>query len=372
MHLGYYIHGFDSGNVQRAKLISQNIKLPITFIGTNIARHDWSGIYNYRLLSLSEDTQSVSELPINENSQTYSFHYAPYYNNSSRQRILAIANWVERTNPTAVVVDSSVEIIQQLRLLGVPVIALRQHGSRSDFPHLCGYNAAYKLLALFPPILESSTTPKWAIDKSIYVSGFSRYSNRELTKQEARSRLEIASYQKVVVILNGKNKGKYCLSTIASAASASPEWLWLIVGQIRRDCNSLPDNISVLGWRDDTYVYLKAADVAISSGGHSTMMEIGTAKIPFMSIPDDKQFGEQRYEAELLEDLGLCLIGDIFPQGDFAKSTLNKLQKMNIDRWDRIMSADGALQAARKIESEVRLLDRYCTEFATMQFTPSA
>lgn len=360
MHLGYYIHILDSGSAQKARLISQNINLPITFIGNGVSKFDWGGVSNYQLLDLpTKNLEQIADLPINQNCQTYSFHHAPYYDNAERQKMSAIAKWVEQTNPTAVIVDDSAEIIQYLRLLAVPVIAIRQDGDRSDFPHLCGYNAAYKLLALFPQILEPPVTPNWMIDNTIYVAGFSRYSSKTLTKGEARAKLEICSKQKVVLVLNGSEKAQHLLSQIALAASASPEWLWLVVGKIRRDCGSLPENIAVLGWREDIYTYVKAADVAIASGGHNIMMEIGTAKTPFMCIPDDKPFEEQRAEAKLLEELGLCFVTDVFPDGNSVKFLLGKLQTMDVSRWQEIISTDGAVQAGHKIESEVKLLDRY-------------
>ena len=287
----------------------------------------------------------------------FPFHHAPLFDRINRQQKMVLARWIEEVDPTAVIVDESVEIIQYLRLLGVPVIAIRQHGDRSDFPHLCGYSSAYKLLAPFPKILESSSTSQWAIDRTIYVPGFSRYSLNNLSKGEARAKLDIQPQHQIAVVLNGKSKGRYLLSEIAAAATASPEWIWFVVGQVRRDCSSLPANLSVLGWRKDIYVYLKAADIAIASGEHNTMMEIGTAKTPFLCIPDDKPFEEQRLEAELLESFGLCLVLDFFPQGDLVGSILNRVRALNVTKWEQIMSVSGAAVAASNIESEVKLLN---------------
>ncbi len=301
----------------------------------------------------------VPDLPINQNCQTYSFHYAPYYSDAYRQRAVMLSEWVGKTNPTAVIVDVSAEITQYLRFLGVPVIAVRQHGDRTDYPHLAGYDAAYKLFAPFPEILEFEGTFSWIRAKTIYSSGFSRYSQRTTTKSAARESLNISLQQKVALVLNGKGGSKHSLADITAAALATPAWLWFIVGEADRDCDSLPDNVSVVGWCEDTYIYLKAADVAIASAGHNTVMEIGTAKIPFLSIPEARPFDEQVIKAQLLEKLGLCLMREAFPCSDSIDFILENLKTINVDRWDGIMAVDGAAQAATAIESEVKLLANY-------------
>lgn len=359
MHLGYYVHLHGSGHAQRAKAIAKHLE-SVTIIGTGVEQKNWEGVSNYRLLNLPADKiEYVRDLAINRNCQTYSFHYAPYYSTAYRQRVVKLANWVEETQPTAVIVDVSSEITQYLRLLGVPVISVRQHGDRTDLPHLCGYDAAYKLLAPYPQVLESSDVPDWIKEKTIYTPGFSRYSHRQLTKTAARTKLAIPIGQKVVLVLNGNGGNKHSLADIASAAAATPSWLWLVIGKIARDCGNSPDNVRVIGWCEDTYVYLKAADVAIASGGHNTVMELGTAGLPFLCIPEPRPFNEQIVKAEILAKLGLCLVSNDFPDCNAIESILERLKSMDVSKWQKIMSVDGAAQAARAIASEARLLDSY-------------
>ena len=144
--------------------------------------------------------------------------------------MLKIAQWVETSQPTLVVVDVSAEITQYFRLLGVPVISMLQHGDRTDSAHLCGYDAAYKLLAPYPESLESDSVPLWKKQKTIYVPGFSRYSGYSLSKSQARKKLGINQQQKVVLVLKGKGGDKHCLQSISEAAKITPEWQWFIVG----------------------------------------------------------------------------------------------------------------------------------------------
>ncbi|WP_036479264.1 hypothetical protein [Myxosarcina sp. GI1] len=360
MHLGYYIHLHGSGHARRAKAISQHFDLPVTFIGTGVSQHNWEGVANYQLLDLPPDKiEYVPKLPINQNCQTHSFHYAPYYAATYRQRAVKIANWVEQKQPTAIIVDVSAEITQFLRFLGVPVIGVRQHGERSDLPHVCGYDAAYKLFATYPQLLEVPQTPNWIKAKTIYAPGFSRYSERCLTKSAARAELNISPQQQVVLVLNGRGGNCHSLTKIAAVASVTPDWLWLIVGETDKEGGSLPHNLCSLGWCEDTYLYLKAADVAIASGGNNTVMEIGTARIPFLCIPEFRPFDEQKIKAKILERLGLCLVANTFPDGNTIKTLLARLKTLDVSKWNEIMAVDGAARAAKAIELEIKLLDSY-------------
>ena len=306
-----------------------------------------------------DKVEYVRDLPINRDCQTYSYHYAPYYSDAYRQRAVAIANWVEQTKPTAVIVDVSSEITQYLRFLGVPVIGVRQHGDRSDFPHLCGYDAAYKLFVPYPELLEFSGVPSWVRDKTIYSPGFSRYSNRYETKLVARQKLNLTVTQKVVLVINGNGGGKHSLDKIAAAAAVTPQWRWLVVGEVDRNRVRLSKNVSVLGWVEDTYLYLKAADVAIASGGHNTVMEIATARVPFLCIPEPRPFDEQLIKAEILQKLGLCLVETAFPHASSIEFILDELKNADVSKWSEIMAVDGAAQAAKAIEAEVKILAGY-------------
>ena len=301
----------------------------------------------------------VSDVPINRDCRTYSAHFAPYYSDAYRRRATILADWVEQVKPTAVIVDVSSEITQYLRFLGVPVISVLQHGNRADLPHLCGYDAAYRLFAPYPELLESPGIPSWIRDKTIYSPGFSRYSQRQETKADARRQLRIDPEQKIVVAINGKGGGKYSLTEIVPAAIATPNWQWLILGQVDRDIYQLPDNVSILGWCEDTYLYLKAADVAIASGGHNTVMEIGTAQLPFLCIPESRPFDEQQAKAELLAKAGLCCLAQNFPRPNAIEFLFDKLAALDVSRWQKFMAADGAIQAAKAIEAEIKLLASY-------------
>jgi predicted glycosyltransferase len=351
MHIGYYIHSHGKGHLQRAQEIAKYIKSNVTFLGSNLSNSDVS--YRFNIVDLpADEVKYVPPLQINVNCETLSFHYAPYAAKTYQQRMLKLAQWVEKTRPTLVVVDVSSEITQYFRLLGIPVISIRQHGDRNDSPHLCGYDAAYKLLAPYPKSLESASTAYWVREKTIYVPGFSRYSGRVLSKSQARDNLGINQQQKVVLVLKGKGGDKHCLESISQAAKTTPEWQWFIVGPTQINSHNLPKNIFCKGWQQDTFPYLKAADVVIASAGHNTIMEIAEAQVPFLCIPEERPFNEQKVKANLLEKMGLCLHANTFPTTHSIKSILELLIKMDVSNWKNLVSSDGAKKAGMAIESE--------------------
>jgi len=68
--------------------------------------------------------------------------------------------------------------------------------------------------------------------------------------------------------------------------------------------DSIPDNVQILSLIEDQFPYLKASDVIIAPGGHSTMMEALSFGIPMISIPDQSH-SEQQNNAIVIEEDGL-------------------------------------------------------------------
>ncbi|WP_340819004.1 glycosyltransferase [Methanolobus sp. WCC4] len=81
--------------------------------------------------------------------------------------------------------------------------------------------------------------------------------------------------------------------TLLSGPSVDPESL-----------GTLPENVTILKFIDDQFPYMKASDVVIAPGGHSTMMEALSFGVPMISIPDQKH-SEQQNNALVIEEDGL-------------------------------------------------------------------
>ncbi|WP_407282752.1 UDP-N-acetylglucosamine--N-acetylmuramyl-(pentapeptide) pyrophosphoryl-undecaprenol N-acetylglucosamine transferase [Methanolobus sp. WCC1] len=66
----------------------------------------------------------------------------------------------------------------------------------------------------------------------------------------------------------------------------------------------LPENVTILKFIDDQFPYMKASDLVIAPGGHSTMMEALSFGVPMISVPDQKH-SEQQNNAFVIEEDGL-------------------------------------------------------------------
>ncbi|WMW24372.1 glycosyltransferase [Methanolobus sediminis] len=67
---------------------------------------------------------------------------------------------------------------------------------------------------------------------------------------------------------------------------------------------TLPENVTILKFIDDQFPYMKASDLVIAPGGHSTMMEALSFGVPMITVPDLKH-NEQQNNAFVIEEDGL-------------------------------------------------------------------
>lgn len=65
----------------------------------------------------------------------------------------------------------------------------------------------------------------------------------------------------------------------------------------------LPENVTIMKFIEDQFPYLKASDLVIAPGGHSTMMEALSFGVPILSFPDMRH-SEQENNATSLEEEG--------------------------------------------------------------------
>ncbi|MDK2826305.1 MAG: hypothetical protein PWQ44_1485 [Methanolobus sp.] len=97
-------------------------------------------------------------------------------------------------------------------------------------------------------------------------------------------------FRKVIEAAGMDNSINY---TLLSGPSVDPESL-----------GTLPENFTILKFINDQFPYMKASDLVIAPGGHSTMMEALSFGVPMITVPD-KKHNEQQNNALVIEDDGL-------------------------------------------------------------------
>lgn len=100
---------------------------------------------------------------------------------------------------------------------------------------------------------------------------------------------------------------KKLLSNVIEAARSTPDTHYTLVGGPNVSADSfkdVPGNVSLLSYLNNMFPYIKASDVVIAAGGHSTLMECLSFGKPVLSFPD-MFHSEQENNARRIEKLKL-------------------------------------------------------------------
>ncbi|MBB4078745.1 putative glycosyltransferase [Lewinella aquimaris] len=331
--VAFYVHHHGSGHANRTRLLAAHLPAdtPIHVLTSAADRFtDWTGGKVHPLppdVSPDRDPQ----LDILENQVV---HYAPVDLSGAQQRMAILSAFIARNRPAWFIIDLSVEIALFVRLCGVRVALVRLHGYRDDPAHLAAFRLADRLIAPFPPQLEDEHTPEWVRQKTTYLGAFSRYDHRKESRRDCRLQLGLDQDSKVATVINGLGGGAQELSEWVSAARANPDWRFLLIGKVADAFDSSPVNLRRIGMVADTFPYLKAADVVVGSGGTNTMMEIGAARVPFISRPEPRPFGEQVCKMRALRRVGLTDIVTDTPDANAWGPLLDRASKQEVSGWD--------------------------------------
>lgn len=353
--IGWYVHHHGTGHLNRMQSVRAHMDVPLTAFS-------------------SRPGPGVQPLPIDvdpprseacaTSDPAVGFHYAPLGVDGIRQRMSILAEWVRRDDPDVFVVDVSVEVAALMRLLSVPTVIMRQHGGRDDLPHRMCYSNASVLLAPYPMWLEDERTPDWVRHKTVYAGGFSRFDDQIRTpdgdadpddlnmRDKARQRLGISPDTRLVVVMGGE--GGRVGWPLAEAARATADWRWVVLGSgWQSDIGDLG-----VGWVEDPFDWLCAADVVVSHAGHNALTECAAADRPMLVIPQDRPHDEQRHKAQLLQQHGLAVVAPQWPAAGAWPELLERTLDRSPDPKHRLVDGHGARRAAYIVQHAARRMGR--------------
>ena len=359
-HVGYYVHHHGHGHLARAEAVLHHLGTKATVLT--------SSPFARRL----EDTATVVRLPLDtdlsDNLEARAavvpsfLHYAPTGSAGLRSRTAQIAAWAAQAEPALLVVDVSVEVALLGCLLGVPVAVVRQHGQRTDLPHRLAYEAATALLAPYPAALEDSNTPAWVRAKTHYAGGFSRFDGRPSDGPakgwETGAGPAEAGRGRQVLVFGGSGGSERTPRQIASAAAATPDWTWTVLGGAGRRPASGPSNVRWVGWTRDPWLYLCAADVVVAHAGGNAVMEVAAAGRPLVCLPEARPFDEQHAKGRALARLGAAVVRERWPGPEAWPHLLDEA----VGLGGHCLSALNDGHGARRMAA---FLDRLVRQFAT-------
>ncbi|BDB45028.1 hypothetical protein Mkiyose1665_23510 [Mycobacterium kiyosense] len=243
----------------------------------------------------------------------------------------AIADWVARAQPEAVVVDVSVEVATFVRLLGIPVIVMALPGNRVDGPHQLVHRLADHIVAAWPRQL---CTPPWLqqySNKTSYVGGISRF--------EGRSRgpgARPASPHTLRVLVLGGAGNEF---GAAPEQSPEPAATWTRLGG---DSGT---------WQADPWPAICAADVVVTHAGQGCIADVAAAQRPAVVIPQSRPFDEQLSTATVLRRHQLAAVARRWPESRAWPALLDHACAADTQRWTRWRVDGAAGRAAATIEA---------------------
>ena len=349
--IGFYVHHHGRGHANRARQIIAYLDEPVTIFGSSVNFLRDLANERIRIVELPSDVVPEAE----RDPPPDMLHYAPLRVPGIRERMFRLAEWVYRTPPSLLVIDVSVEVALFARLLSVPTVVMRQNGHRDDLPHRAAYQSAQGLLAPYSADLEDLDTPDWIRQKTYYAGGFSRYTGRALSHTEARHQLKMDADQRYAVVMSGLGGAGNPLEAVRSAAQACPDWRWWMVGPTVVNESELPPNVKIVGQVDDTFPYLRGADVVVASAGNNTVMEVATAGASYICIPEERPFDEQRSKAEALDQVNAAMVLDAWPEAGEWAALLERAMQTDTSALVNLIDANGAKRCARYLHQVAEL-----------------
>jgi glycosyl transferase family 28 len=321
--IGYYAHHHGRGHLQRAECIAAHLSTPttiLTSVTSDASRAD-------RVSLARDDDGPVRGDP----SAGGVLHWAPLGHAGLRHRMATIAAWIDRERPAAMVVDVSVEVAMLCRSMGVPVVVVAMQGDRTDRAHRMGYDLADALLACWPKALADPAWPRHWTQKTCFASAFSRFDTR-ITPAASRT-----GARRRVAVLMGAGGTDVGAEQLATAAAATPDWDWDILG-------------GAAGWSADPWPVLQRADVVVTHAGQNALAEVAASRTPAVVVPQIRPHGEQAATADLLERVGLATVRRAWPAPAAWPALLDEVVATDGSRWELWCPGDGAQRAARFVD----------------------
>ncbi|MDQ3486049.1 MAG: glycosyl transferase [Actinomycetota bacterium] len=337
--IGYYVHHMGLGHLQQARCIAAHSCDDVTGLSSLARPVDWVGDW----VELPRDDADSRAVDPTAHGQ---LHWAPLGDDGLRTRMAAIADWVHRAGPTALVVDVSVEVTALARLMGIPVASMVLPGTRDDAAHRLGWSLADMLLAPWPRDLSTQLlggAETWAA-KMLHVGAFSRFDGRRRTAPGGDTRS--------VVVLRGCGGSSLRDQDLRDAEAATPAWRWTVLGG------------PAGRWVDDPWEILCSADVVVTHGGLNALAEVAAARRPAIVVPEPRPHDEQATTAAVLGSAGLVIAVTRWPAAHEWPALLAEAERSG-SSWTRWSSGVGARRAADAIGSLAARDERACLPCAS-------
>jgi predicted glycosyltransferase len=333
--IGYYVHHQGNGHLQRALGIAANAEGRIVLLGTGLAGRTDGVEY----LELPDDRAGTDfDGRDGALSRPRALHYAPLHRAAIRERMALLANWIAVEKPALLVVDVSVEVAMLARLCSTPVVYVRLSGRRDDDAHLESFRLAEVLLAPFDARLDDPEVAEWVRAKTLFCPGIS-------AKYVPAGKPD----DRTVLVVKGKGGQAANGNALAAAARLLPDRDWRVIGPCT-DPEHCPANLEIAGWVSDPMADIVEAGIVVGAAGDGLVSQVLSAARPFICIPEDRPYDEQRLKAAALKRLGAAVIVDEWPATERWPTLLASAEKLQVRNAEQLAGANGGLEAYRALQ----------------------
>jgi UDP-N-acetylglucosamine--N-acetylmuramyl-(pentapeptide) pyrophosphoryl-undecaprenol N-acetylglucosamine transferase len=269
----------------------------------------------------------------------------------TRAHVETVLRWRAQERPDLLVVDGAPRLAALAHLAGVPTVAVQALGSP---PLDVGEGTPPRTVAPYPEELEPAGVSAAVRKRTTYVGGYSRLDGRCLSRDDARTGLDLDPEQPVVAVVTGAGMGRPSERRLLEAAGATRRWRWLIAGAFTSTEGVVPDNIRRLGWRDDLHGPLAAADVVVSGGGDATTADVASVRRPHLVMQDAGATHERRGAVAQLVRGRVATVLPVWPAAECWPALLRDVMRMDTSAQVRFCDHGGGRRLAVTLDAWAR------------------
>ena len=371
MRLGYYAHHHGSGHCRQidklAALLPTEARQQLTvFTSVTSEAYRFAAIDEAQVVRLPAEDERADDVlagRAGQNWQPASLHYSPVGNSDIQQRSHKILDTIYQRHIDLMIIDVSVEVAMLCRAASVPYLYVRLPGIRDDVPHLNAFAGALALLAPYPRTLESTKTPEWISQKTLYLDFINTQQKNAQTYQDfIKDLMQLITDKKALsLMLNDKDKDTPTIVTVIKGYGGHqaidaklPELRQLLphafiisLGPIDEDKRHYVDIAVDVS---DVTPFIEHSDYLLMACGLNAVAQAYDYATPLVVLPDDRPHQEQEVMAEALIAQGRAFSWQQFKDLMIASVT-HKLSGKTVNQSARIQSLSKPDNATLKQKS---------------------
>ena len=371
MRLGYYAHHHGSGHCRQidklAALLPTEARQQLTvFTSVTSEAYTFAAIDEAQVVRLPAEDERADDVlagRAGQNWQPASLHYSPVGNSDIQQRSHKILDTIYQRRIDLMIIDVSVEVAMLCRAASVPYLYVRLPGLRDDEPHLNAFAGALALLAPYPRTLESTKTPEWISQKTLYLDFINTEQRDAQTYRDfIKDLMQLTTDKKALsLMLNDKDKDTPTIvsvikgygghqaidATLPELRQLLPYAFIISLGPIDEDKRHYVDIAVDVS---DVTPFIEHSDYLLMACGLNAVAQAYDYATPLVVLPDDRPHQEQEVMAEALIAQGRAFSWQQFKDLMIASVT-HKLSGKTVNQSARIQSLSKPDNATLKQKS---------------------